>query len=621
MTASDMPFHFTCWAALPNPQREDCSSATDLVLTGKPEGGVLAKAGLRHVMATMNIEPGLLKELHLAKFGGVGKFEGRVAGDLLEGLGSLTAVTLSGVVGGLPAALLQVESFAKNLRSVTVADCPQVALWPEHLLRGLRALRYLRVSGLVSLTAFPSNAFADLTAIISVTITGNPRLQSLAELKPSKLEHLDVSGGALTALPSGLLRGAFNMQYLNFVNNRITSLEPDLLADSRRLGALWMSFNPLKRLPDNFFRGLHRLFKIEAESCALEEIQEVLTQDLVGATRFALENNALTWLSSRAVSNMPALTSMSLMGNPMTAVDPKLYHKNPKLVKSDLSLMNITHFPKDLYRHNPELDRVYLYGNPVNTLPKELFRHNPKLTKLRIELLPYKSLHPSTFWGLTKLRQLNMSGTNLMSLDKEHFRDVAELRTLDLSNTLLTLLPHDLFVYPELSSSRSNALSLTVGNRAGFDKEGHEPLCVPRPPRSGNGHGRWSLSTWPVDRVERVNWCKKGDGYKRSRPAGSSAGAWGPPTCPGWTPGSYRPCLGFDVGGSGRLSGGQATGSSNRALPIAAVRVACGVAVAWLLMQLFRRTSWAQRRERRSSVSTRKASLTVGSGTTTPSRG
>ena len=593
-----MPPHTTCWADLPNPQRRDCSSATDLVLTGKPEGGVLGKVGLRHVMSTMNIDPELLTELHLmANFGGSAKFEGRVAGDLLEELGSLTAVTLSGVVGGLPEALLQVESFAKNLRRVTVTDCPQVATWPEHLLRGLRALRYLRVERLVSLTAFPSNAFADLTAIISVTIVGNPRLQSLAELKPSNLERLDVRDGALTALPSGLLRGAFKMHYLNIANNRIRSLEPELLADSRGLGEIWMSFNPLERIPGNFFRGLHQLTQIEAESCALAEIPEVLTQDLAKVTRFALENNALTWLSSRAVSNMPALTSMSLMGNRMTAVDPKLYHKNPKLVKSDLSLMNITHFPRDLYRHNPELDRVYLYGNPVKTLPKELFRHNPELTSLRIELLPYKSLHPSTFWGLTKLRELNMNGTNLMSLDKQHFRDLAQLRILDLSNTLLTHLPHDLFVHRELSSSRS-ALSLTVGNRAGFDKEGDEPLCVP-PPRSVNEHGRWSLSTWPVGRVERVNWCKSGEGFKRSRPAGSSAGAWGPPTCPGWTPGSYRPCLGFDVGRSGRLSGGQATGSIIRALPIAAVRVACGLPAAWLLMLLFRRTtSWAQTEKR-----------------------
>ncbi|CAE7501557.1 Igfals [Symbiodinium natans] len=247
-----------------------------------------------------------------------------------------------------------------------------------------------------------------------------------------------------------------------------------------QLRKLYLSGNPLVRLPPHRFAGLGCLQSLDLSRTQLMEVDDDAFSGLRQLRVLALSENRLSKLGAPALRHLPGLEhlvlggvgetmdDMVIGGNPLTSLPPRLFAGNPKLRSIDLSHNTLRTLHEDAFQGLRHLHSLDLMLNPLTVLPPGIFRGLEKLELLSLSTIQLKTLPADIFRGLRQLKVLELDRNELTELpqgileglqlqklrlhenqlrvlDPGLFRDVPELQQLWLDRNRLRSLPPEIF--------------------------------------------------------------------------------------------------------------------------------------------------------------------------------
>ncbi|XP_062563877.1 protein artichoke isoform X2 [Armigeres subalbatus] len=251
-----------------------------------------------------------------------------------------------------------------------------------------------------------------------------------------------VSNGWLNELDKSLVE-------VFIVERNLRSLPIDSLVGLRKLEAVTIQSDSLKRLPD--FSGLPKLRYISVQSASLIEISPQSLRDLknletvniVGSrtlTRLEgglfndlpklnminLSENGIDWVHLRAFVGLPSLKILQLSGNKMTdaGMIGRAVKDIPNLTGLKLDRNAISKLNEGSFVDLPALKELYLNDNTITEIFHGAFHRTPSLKLVHLENNYLRRVHPESFL------QASGSGVEIIHLQQNEIGRVEELRSL-----------------------------------------------------------------------------------------------------------------------------------------------------------------------------------------------
>lgn len=199
------------------------------------------------------------------------------------------------------------------------------------------------------------------------------------------VREIDLQNNKLKDLPLGLLRNTVKLRRINFSNNKLSILHPDVLQDLQNLTFLDLSGNELEILPDRLFQNNVKLETIFLHSNKLK----ILHRDLFQMTH----NLIIIYLYDNELENLP----------------DGLFRNNIKLAKISLQMNFIKILHRDLFQETRNLKDIALSINQLKNLPAGLFRNNQNLTLIELQYNKIGTIE-CDFSNLPNLLRVNLIG-------------------------------------------------------------------------------------------------------------------------------------------------------------------------------------------------------------------
>ncbi|XP_058829001.1 protein artichoke isoform X2 [Topomyia yanbarensis] len=272
-----------------------------------------------------------------------------------------------------------------------------------------------------------------------------------------------VSNGWLNELDNNLVE-------VFVVERSLRSVPVDSLAGLRKLEAVTVHSESLKRLPD--FSGLPKLKYISIQSTSLIEVSpqsfrdlknletvsiagsRTLTRlegglfnDLPKLSMINLSENGIDWVHLRAFVGLPGLKTLQLSGNKIadSGMVGRAVKDIPNLTVMKLDRNVISKLNEGSFVDLPALKELYLNDNMITEIYHGAFHRTPSLKLVHLENNYLRRVHPESFL------QASGSGVEIMHLQQNEIGRVEELRSLldalpmlrflDLSHNTLDAIP------------------------------------------------------------------------------------------------------------------------------------------------------------------------------------
>ncbi|EAT45306.1 AAEL003408-PA [Aedes aegypti] len=355
----------------------------------------------------------------------------------------ITIALLAAIVGCWPGVSGQRDTICPPQDIILPCRCSQrgseIQIWCSHsdlprVLTGLKAVSKSinrPIDELILennfLPSLPGRTFAPLNIL---------RLM----LRHNGLER--VSNGWLNELDKSLVE-------VFIVERNLRSLPMDSLAGLRKLEAVTIQSDSLKRLPD--FSGLPKLRYISVQSSSLIEISPQSFRDLknletvsVAGSRtltrlegglfndlpklnlINLSENGIDWVHLRAFVGLPSLKTLHLSGNKIAdaGMIGRAVKDIPNLTILKLDRNVIPKLNEASFVDLPALKELYLNDNTITEIFHGAFHRTPSLKLVHLENNYLRRVHPESFL------QASGSGVEVIHLQQNEIARVEELRSL-----------------------------------------------------------------------------------------------------------------------------------------------------------------------------------------------
>ncbi|PSN53335.1 hypothetical protein C0J52_04108 [Blattella germanica] len=231
------------------------------------------------------------------------------------------------------------------------------------------------------------------------------------------LKNLNLSGNALTNLPSDTFSPLKKLQYLDLsTNNLMGQLPDDLFINNIQLEILKLQNNPGLELPETGFQG---------------EFTEMYLLDV--------SNCGLTHLEVDSLKGMKHLSFLNLAHNEIQYLKPGVLP--PRVEYLDLSWNNIAHLDQIHFSASSSLRQLSLTGNPLKKLSPNDFVNTPRLAKLYLNSCSLKKiwdLSSNKTQPMKSITYLNMADNQIKTLTMNDLSYIERVQTLILTNNPLT---------------------------------------------------------------------------------------------------------------------------------------------------------------------------------------
>ncbi|XP_065083932.1 protein artichoke [Ochlerotatus camptorhynchus] len=251
-----------------------------------------------------------------------------------------------------------------------------------------------------------------------------------------------VSNGWLNDLDKSLVE-------VFIVERNLRSLPVDSLAGLRKLEAVTIQSDSLKRLPD--FSSLPKLRYISVQSSSLIEmspqsfrdlknletvsiagsrtltrLEGGLFNDLPKLSLINLSENGIDWVHLRAFAGLPSLKTLQLSGNKLAdaGMIGRAVKDIPNLTVLKLDRNVISKLNEASFVDLPALKELYLNDNTITEIFHGAFHRTPSLKLVHLENNYLRRVHPESFL------QASGSGVEVIHLQQNEVARVEELRSL-----------------------------------------------------------------------------------------------------------------------------------------------------------------------------------------------
>ncbi|KAL4658421.1 hypothetical protein GN956_G3106 [Arapaima gigas] len=286
----------------------------------------------------------------------------------------------------------------------------------------------------------------------------------------------------------------YSTRYLLLMNNRIDTIQMDLLGEYLSLEFLVLTNNHLTDgSVEGAFEGMHRLKRLFLDHnwlisvpadlpASLEELHlngnnvsvmskaswsccpalhlltlanNSLEESVPGGVFSPLVSLRTLTLSHNRLSSTPLqlpkqLRELYLCGNHIKRVPGGVFPPGSELLSLDLSINHLTDagLQQDSFLHSRMLESLNLEGNLLRSVPRYL---PTSLRTLNLEGNAISSVHKRAFHGLLYLEHLSLSRNQITQVAPGAFRGLTALHLLDLSHNGLREVPR--YIPPTLHSA------------------------------------------------------------------------------------------------------------------------------------------------------------------------
>ncbi|XP_065145738.1 uncharacterized protein [Paramisgurnus dabryanus] len=266
----------------------------------------------------------------------------------------------------------------------------------------------------------------------------------------------------LEKIPYGI---PYNSRYILLMNNRIDSIQPNLLSLYDSMEFLVLSNNNLTDATvEGAFKGIRSLKRLYMERNLLRSVPTDLPASL---EELRLDGNQVSAMSEAAMARCPNLLILSLsnnsLGNETSKIPPGVLLPMGNLRTLTLSHNRLTSVPLQLPLNLREL---YLRGNRIHRLQGDIFWGEAELQVLDLSAnrLTDKGLGKAALLNATRLESLNLEG-NLLKQIPRHLP--CTIKTLNLEGNLISSIGKDAFIsMPQLEHlglARNKITKVAIG--------------------------------------------------------------------------------------------------------------------------------------------------------------
>lgn len=206
-------------------------------------------------------------------------------------------------------------------------------------LNHLNTLDKIRTLGFEN-TKLESLDILNLPNLIKLESTRNPIKNISRETfkKFPKLELLYLKESDIENIPEDTFNDVTKLITLYIDSKKLTNVPRRLLSELKNLRVFKLENKnkTLPMLPNEFFKGLNGLFKIEIR-CGLLEIQNTTFQGMTNIMTIVLSDNYLKELPTNLLTSLRTLMVLNLSGNSLSELNDETFSNNMRLTVLDLS--------------------------------------------------------------------------------------------------------------------------------------------------------------------------------------------------------------------------------------------------------------------------------------------
>ncbi|XP_078571439.1 uncharacterized protein LOC144859058 [Branchiostoma floridae x Branchiostoma japonicum] len=174
--------------------------------------------------------------------------------------------------------------------------------------------------------------------------------------------------------------------------------------------------------------------------CKKKGLTDVPSGLPANTTYLDLQENRITNLGNRSLSQMPQLEELILTSNQISSIDSDAFTGTTKLRRLVLSNNELDRVPSDALQPLANLKDLFLDDNSITALQADGFVGNANLTHLRLGYNSIGAINNIAFTKLEKLEILELQGNLLTEVPEQAFFDLTSLITLHLDHNRLAQL-------------------------------------------------------------------------------------------------------------------------------------------------------------------------------------
>ncbi|GFN91785.1 leucine-rich repeat-like protein [Plakobranchus ocellatus] len=271
-----------------------------------------------------------------------------------------------------------------------------------------------------------SRTFTRLPSLEELKVAGN----RISILSNDAFGYINLGRNQIRRLGENDLAPLINLHSVDLRSNLISSVHPRAFKELTSLRYLYMSNNPIVRMPLMEF-GSQVLQMVDMSRCQLAAIPKPLPASV---TDLRLGHNSITQVNQTDLSSVTDLQILSLNDNQMTFFADRAITHLTQLSELFLRNNRMVYIPRNLPN---ALKMLYMDGNNIQEIQAGVFGSESELVSLSLQSNAINSIQPNTFAGMSFLDTINFQNNQIMALETDAFVDLPSLTTLMFSNNPL----------------------------------------------------------------------------------------------------------------------------------------------------------------------------------------
>ncbi|XP_022909438.2 protein artichoke [Onthophagus taurus] len=241
------------------------------------------------------------------------------------------------------------------------------------------------------------------------------------------LNELHILNSNLIDFPKDAFKILGNLTLLVIKGHNISSLSPDILADSdlpSRLLRFHLTEGPLSSIDPNSLQSMRKLKTLDLHGNRLKDLKRNQFRGLREVEVLDLSHNGIIKLDSSHVADLIKMGWCNVSHNLITEIARGAFARNAVLKVLNMSHNKIKRIDSTTFRGMRFLRRLYLSDNLIADVARGTFASITRIGTVDLARNFIKKIDYQMFYQLQVIEHIDLSENNITIIEKQAFKDI-----------------------------------------------------------------------------------------------------------------------------------------------------------------------------------------------------